>query len=126
MFRSPATPDLLPDDERIRTRVLVNGTSGDPGGYVLYWMRVAVRDHDNPALDVAVTVANALGVPAFVYHAVSERYPYASDRHHTFILEGARDVARGLRARGIGYASTSSAKAPWAATGPWPRVRPSS
>jgi hypothetical protein len=67
-------------------------------------MRVAVRGHENPALDAAVAMANALGTTAFVYHAVSERYPYASDRHHTFILEGARDVARELRARGIAYA----------------------
>ncbi len=72
--------------------------------YVLYWMRVAVRDHENPALDAAVAAANALDVPVLVYHAVSERYPFASDRHHTFILEGARDCARGLGRRGIAYA----------------------
>ncbi len=71
---------------------------------VLYWMRMAVRDHENPALDAAVAAANALDLPVLVYHAVSERYPYASDRHHTFILEGARDVAAGLEARGIRYA----------------------
>jgi photolyase PhrII len=71
---------------------------------VLYWMRMAVRDHENPALDAAVAAANALDVPVLVYHAVSERYPFASDRHHTFILEGARDVAAGLEARGIRHA----------------------
>jgi photolyase PhrII len=71
---------------------------------VLYWMRMAVRDHENPALDAAVAAANALDLPVLVYHAVSERYPFASDRHHTFILEGARDVAAGLEARGIRYA----------------------
>ena len=65
---------------------------------------MAVRDHENPALDAAVAAANALGLPVLVYHGVSERYPYASDRHHTFILEGARDVAAGLAARGIAYA----------------------
>jgi deoxyribodipyrimidine photolyase len=36
--------------------------------------------------------------------ALSERYPFASDRHHTFILEGARDVAEELASRGIPYA----------------------
>ncbi len=71
---------------------------------VVYWMRVAVRDQENPALDAAVAAANALDLPVLVYHAVSERYPYASARHHTFILEGARDVAEGLEARGIRYA----------------------
>ena len=73
------------------------------GSFVLYWMRIAVRGHENPALDTAIAAANQLGVPLLVYHAVSERYPYASDRHHTFILEGARDVAHELRARDIPY-----------------------
>ncbi len=74
------------------------------GEYVLYWARTAVRAHENPALDTALTLGAALGVPVFVYHALSERYPYASDRHHLFILEGARDFATELGARGIGTA----------------------
>jgi len=74
------------------------------GSFVLYWMRTAVRAHENPALDVAHTVGARLGLPVFVYHALSEQYPYASDRHHTFILEGARDVQAECAARGIGYA----------------------
>jgi photolyase PhrII len=73
------------------------------GDFVLYWMRTAVRGHENPALDVALGEARRLGRPLFVYHALSERYPYASDRHHRFILEGARDVSAELASRGIGY-----------------------
>jgi photolyase PhrII len=90
----------------LRERVDPLGTSLESlsGEFVLYWMRTAVRGHENPALDVALHAAHALGFPLFVYHAVSERYPYASDRHHTFILEGARDVAEELAGRGIGYA----------------------
>ncbi len=74
------------------------------GDFVLYWMRVAVRAHENPALDVALELGRALDRPVFVYHALSERYDYASDRHHRFILEGARDVQAELAERGIGYA----------------------
>ena len=74
------------------------------GAFILYWMRMAVRDHENPALDLAVELSRASGLPVFVYQALSERYRYASDRHHQFILEGARDVAGGLAQRGIGYA----------------------
>jgi photolyase PhrII len=74
------------------------------GAYILYWMRTAVRAHENPALDTALRLASTLGLPVFVYHAVTERYPYASDRHHLFMLEGARGCARALRARGIGTA----------------------
>ncbi len=94
---------FLPEEVRARTRV-INAAIPKRRPYVLYWMRVAVRDHENPALDAAVAAANALDAPVLVYHAVSERYPFASDRHHTFILEGARDVACGLRRRGIAYA----------------------
>ena len=102
--RSPPRLDVdaWPDGLRGRTRILVH--AAPRAGFVLYWMRVAVRCHENPALDAAVAAANALGTRVLVYHAVSERYPFASDRHHTFILEGARDVARGLRRRGIAYA----------------------
>lgn len=74
------------------------------GEYVLVWIRTAVRGFENPLLDVALETAHGLGLPVFVYHAVSERYRYASNRHHTFILEGARDLSRQLAERGIGYA----------------------
>ncbi len=74
------------------------------GAFILYWARTALRAHENPALDVAITLGAARNLPVFVYHALSERYPYASDRHHMFILEGARDFAAGLLARGIGTA----------------------
>lgn len=87
----------------------ITAHSADPritarGEFVLYWMRTAVRAHENPALDVALEAGRALGLPVFVHHALSERYPYASDRHHTFILEGARDVEAECAARSIGYA----------------------
>lgn len=72
------------------------------GRYVISWTRIAARATENPALDVALTAARALGLPCFVYHALSERYRYASDRLHTFILEGARDLQRDLAARNIG------------------------
>ncbi len=88
--------------ERITDHSDANATAA--GAFVIYWMRTAVRAHENPALDVALTAGQRLGVPVFVYHALSEKYPYASDRHHTFILEGARDVEAECAARGIGYA----------------------
>lgn len=79
-------------------------TSALGGDYVLYWMRTAVRGHENPALDAALALSTLLRRPLFVYHALSERIPYAADRHHQFILEGARDVQAELGARNIGYA----------------------
>jgi deoxyribodipyrimidine photolyase len=74
------------------------------GRFVVYWMRVAVRATENPALDVALTAARALRRPVFVLHPLSEDDAFASDRRHTFVLEGARDVRQQLAARGVGYA----------------------
>ena len=88
-------------------------------GYVLYWTRTASRATENPALDVALTVGNALGLPVLAYHAVSERYPYASDRHHWFILEGMRDLADAYAERGVAYACHVERPGH---RGPWLRV----
>ncbi|MEO1525415.1 MAG: deoxyribodipyrimidine photo-lyase, partial [Planctomycetota bacterium] len=69
--------------------------------FVLYWMHSALRAHENPALDSAICLARELGLPLLVYHGLSEEYPYASDRHHTFLLQGHRDAQRELADRGI-------------------------
>ncbi|MEM8488390.1 MAG: NAD(P)-binding protein [Bacteroidota bacterium] len=88
--------------ERVRPLNDIAIPAGRP--FVLYWMHHAVRAHENPAFDVAIHIANQLTVPILVYQGLAGRHPYNSDRHHTFILEGARDVARALAARGIAYA----------------------
>ncbi|MGC6510216.1 MAG: FAD-dependent oxidoreductase [Myxococcota bacterium] len=95
--------ERLPSHLAERSR-LVSNPSLQKGAFVLYWMRTAARGHDNPALDTAIELGNALGLPIFVYHGLSERYPYASDRHHRFILEGAIDVSKAMQMRQIGYA----------------------
>lgn len=96
---------LLPAHLAERVEVGAAASAANAAGeFVLYWARTATRAHENPALDVALTLGARLGVPVFVYHALSERYPYASDRHHLFILEGARDLANALADRGIGAA----------------------
>ncbi len=84
-----------------RTRILKGGP--ETGDYILYWMRTAVRVDHNPALITALELAQQFDKPVLVYHAVSERYPYASDRHHTFIIEGAMDVAKDMKRFNIPY-----------------------
>jgi photolyase PhrII len=76
----------------------------DRAGPVIAWLRIAVRGHENPVLDVAKHMAVALDRPLLVYHAVSERYPHATDRHHAFILQGARDLADELDQQGLAAA----------------------
>jgi len=96
--------ERLPEFLRERTRTLKVHDLPASGKYVLYWMRTAVRVVENPALDVAIHIANEFDLPVLIYHGLSERYPYASDRHHTFILQGARDVQAAFKSLNVEYA----------------------
>ncbi len=92
---------FLADDPRLRW---LNAQPVAPrGDYVLYWMQAARRGEDNAALAYAVERANELGVPCVVYEALRPDYPHASDRFHRFVLEGARDTAACLAARGVAH-----------------------
>jgi len=76
-----------------------------PGGeFVLYWMQASQRADWNLALEFAIEQANALRLPVLVYHGLRHDYPWASDRLHTFILQGVVDLYAGFAARGIQYA----------------------
>ena len=94
----------MPEHLQERLRPANDRIPNPDGRFVLYWMHNALRGHENPALDVALVAAERLGLPVFVYQGLSERYPYASDRHHSFILQGARDAHAELACRGIGSA----------------------
>ncbi len=92
----------LPAHLSERIRVHAEGTN-ENANFVLYWMRTAVRADENPALEVAIRIADQQSLPILVYQAISQDYDYASDRHHMFMLEGARDVQTQLLQRGISY-----------------------
>ncbi len=98
--------DQLPEHLRERTRSsdLQFEERAHANQFVVYWMNTAVRADENPALDVARWIAYQNDVPLLVYHALSQRYRFASDRHHTFILQGARDVQKRLAGKGVSYA----------------------
>ena len=72
-------------------------------GSVVYWMQRAQRALDNPALDVAVDAANALGQPVVIFFAPAPFYPHANLRHYTFLAQGIPDIAERARQRGIGF-----------------------
>lgn len=93
--------DTLPIHLRERTFLADPGRAPAPGAFVLYWMHHAVRDHENPALDVACLLAVKLDKPLLVYQGLAGKHPFNNDRHHTFILEGAKEVHTGLAEKGI-------------------------
>ncbi len=80
----------------------LNDAPRRPGGrYVLCWLQQALRARDNPVIDAAILLGEAIGVPVLVYHGLREDYPFASDRLHRFILGASRDVAIGCEKRGL-------------------------
>ena len=71
--------------------------------YVLYWSRNNRRVEGNHALTYAVHQANALNLPVLCYENLNCSSPWANDRFHTFVLEGAPGTAQRLAQIGIGY-----------------------
>ncbi|HKP81137.1 MAG TPA: deoxyribodipyrimidine photo-lyase [Pyrinomonadaceae bacterium] len=73
------------------------------GRYVLYWMQMFKRASHNYALNFAIQSANERGLPLVVYEGLKFYYPWASDRIHTFILEGVAEKQVEFSERGIRY-----------------------
>jgi photolyase PhrII len=80
------------------------GSRAIADGPVVYWTHHAQRVDENPALDVARILAAALDRPLLIYHGLSQRYRYASDRHHLFQLQSAQSLDHAYRALGIRFA----------------------
>jgi len=73
------------------------------GRYVLYWMQMFKRASHNYALNFAIQMANERRLPVVVYEGLTFSYPWASDRFHTFILEGVEEKQAEFVERGIRY-----------------------
>ncbi|KAG2425702.1 hypothetical protein HXX76_013544 [Chlamydomonas incerta] len=72
------------------------------GEYVMYWMKTAIRGHENPALDAALAAATALRLPVLVAAFVLPGpgcQAHGNLRRIKFQLEGLRDAQRELQQR---------------------------
>jgi deoxyribodipyrimidine photo-lyase len=78
---------------RINERVvqLNDAKTNQKARYVLYWMQMYKRTTHNHALTFAIRKANESSLPLVVYEGLKFYYPWASDRIHTFILEGVEE-----------------------------------
>lgn len=91
-------------DQLAQRAVDVNGKRHNPDGeYVLYWMQSTHRLDENWALRAAIRAANRFGRPLLVHQGLDPTYPHAADRHHTFMLQGARETAQRAQEIGINY-----------------------
>jgi deoxyribodipyrimidine photo-lyase len=92
-----------PQGDPFAGRVTVTGDENPAGRFILYWAQSARRLRENPALEYAISVANARRLPVVVYESLRPDYPSANDRIHAFVLEGvAANVADAAR-RGLAY-----------------------
>ncbi len=96
--------DALPMHLAERVRTLNDARLSETGEFVLYWAHHAVRTDENPALDAAIAAGLQLKRPILVYQGLGGRHRFNSDRHHAFILEGARDFSASLADRDIRFA----------------------
>lgn len=87
----------------IRARHLREGPSRPGGDYVLYWMQAFRRLERNHALDEALRRAEEMGKPLVVYEGLRLDYPWASVRHHRFILEGMQANGQAAARLGLAY-----------------------
>lgn len=86
-----------------RVQLLNDKSAASDGKYILYWMQMFKRAEYNHALNFAIAQANDRRLPLVVYEGLKYYYPWASDRIHTFILEGVEEKRKAFAARGIKY-----------------------
>ncbi len=86
-----------------RVTVRRDGAPDPAGKCVVYWMQRAQRGVDNHAVNLAVEVANELGLPLVVYFAGISNFPHANLRHYVFLNQGLVDIEADLGQRNISF-----------------------
>ncbi len=76
--------------ERTRHRNSISGPQGS--GPVVVWLKSSFRLDENPAIEVGRHIAAQHDLPLLIYHGIDERYPHASLRHHSMLLDAAVDM----------------------------------
>jgi deoxyribodipyrimidine photo-lyase len=83
-----------------------NKCDANPDGeFVLYWMQINRRFHYNFALEYAVGYANKLNKPLLILEAFSSDYPWATDRSHTFMMQGMKEHLDDAEEQKLNYIS---------------------
>ena len=95
-------PQIL-RDLAANPRITVRRPGAPNGRCIVYWMQRSQRGRDNHALDLAVTIANALNLPVVAYFAAISNFPHANLRHYAFLQQGLPDIAEDLAERNITF-----------------------
>lgn len=73
------------------------------GKYVVYWMQSARRFQYNFGLEYAVSWSNKLDKPLLIFEAFSCTYRWATDRSHTFMMQGMKEHLDFAEENGLNY-----------------------
>jgi deoxyribodipyrimidine photo-lyase len=103
LVRSDFSKELLRWSRDARVTVRREGLPAPQGKCVVYWMQRAQRGVDNHAVDLAVKIANLLGLPLVVYFAGISNFPHANLRHYVFLNQGLPDIEADLGSRNISF-----------------------
>ena len=93
---SPTAADLPSHVPPLRVRTLADRPVAARGKLVLYWMTAQRRTRFNFALERAVDWARHVNKPLVVVEVLGCGGPWASDRHHRFVLDGMAQNAADL------------------------------
>ena len=99
----PLGSPYVRDQLSLRTIPLNEKRLQPEGEFVLYWMQTTQRFEDNWGLRLATIEADRVGKPLLVHQGLDPSYSYASDRFHTFVMQGARELARRADSLGLTY-----------------------
>lgn len=94
---------LLQLADHPRVTVRRSGSPARGGKCVVYWMQRAQRAIDNPALDTAIDLGNALELPVLVFFSAISNFPHANLRHYRFMNQGFPDIEEDLAARNVTF-----------------------
>ena len=98
-----APEELRVPAEDARVAVRRGGSPARDGRCVVYGMQRAQGGRENHAVDVAVKVGNALGLPVVVYFAGISNFPHTNLRHYAFLNRGLVDVEEDLAERNVSF-----------------------
>ena len=99
----PRSSNLAMTVPKTRIRVINDAPVRGDGAFVLVWMIASRRPNWSFTIDRAIEHARLHGKPIVVLEPLRVHYPWASDRLHTFALQGMADNAEAFASAGVTY-----------------------
>ena len=103
-MRHPLGSPYVTDQLSLRTQPRNDRPLVASRSYVLYWMQSTQRFEDNWALRLAIREADRINKPLVIVQTIDcAGDPHTSSRFHTFVLQGAHELATRAEKLGLTY-----------------------